>query len=228
VRLEIATVLPVPAVTVAGSGKGVFSDKNVGTDKAVTVSGYSLSGADAVNYTLIEPTGLTANIAAAPLTVAANDAIKAYDGIAYSGGNGVTYSGFVAGQSGDSLSGTLTYGGTSQGAINIGSYTIVPGGLSSGNYAITFVNGILTVGPAGLAIANNEAGKLIGATTYSGSLARQAATSTSGTVPYNDASQGAVNTGTYTLVSGGLPSDTYSIGYVDGTLTIAPDGKEIR
>src|SRR5436305_13445144 len=39
-------------------GIGAFSDKNVGTNKAVTVSGAALSGADGGNYTL---GGVTAN-----------------------------------------------------------------------------------------------------------------------------------------------------------------------
>ena len=66
--------------SVSGSGRGVFSAKNVGTDKAVTVRGYTLSGADAGNYTLVEPTGLTANITPANLLISgltANN--KVYD-----------------------------------------------------------------------------------------------------------------------------------------------------
>src|SRR5213075_3083638 len=39
----------------AGSAAGVFADENVGTAKSVTVSGLSLSGADAANYTLTQP-----------------------------------------------------------------------------------------------------------------------------------------------------------------------------
>ncbi|WP_380941875.1 YDG domain-containing protein, partial [Sphingomonas floccifaciens] len=41
-------------------GAGVFADKNAGTGKSVTVSGYALTGADAGNYTLTQPTSLTA------------------------------------------------------------------------------------------------------------------------------------------------------------------------
>ena len=219
------TALGSDSVTVGGTGKGVFSDKNVGLDKTVSVSGYSLSGADAGNYTLIEPTGLTANVAARSLTITANGATKAYDGIAYSGGNGVTYSGFVAGESAGSLSGILSYGGTSQGAINVGSYTIIPGGLSSSNYSISFVNGILTVTPGALA---NVASELIDATAYSDSALGQAMTSYSGTLFNDGTSPGAVNSSTDTLISRGLPSDTYSIGYIEGTLTITPDRNEIR
>jgi hypothetical protein len=49
-------------VTLSGSGVGAFASPNVGTAQAVSVTGYSLSGPDAGNYTLWEPTGLSAAI----------------------------------------------------------------------------------------------------------------------------------------------------------------------
>ena len=49
-------------VSLSGTGMGSFANANVGTAKLVTVSGYSLTGSDAGNYLLVEPTGLTANI----------------------------------------------------------------------------------------------------------------------------------------------------------------------
>jgi len=78
-----------------------------------------------------------------PLTVTANAASKTYDGAPYSGGNGVTYS--IASPS---LLGTLAYSGTSQGAVNAGSYLITPGGYYStgqNGYDIGYVNGVLTI-----------------------------------------------------------------------------------
>lgn len=78
-------------------------------------------------------------------TTASNDT-KTYNGIAYSGGNGVTYSGFVNGDTSAALGGTLTYGGTSQGAINAGSYTITPSGYTNGlGYALAYADGTLTI-----------------------------------------------------------------------------------
>jgi hypothetical protein len=60
---------------------GSFSDKNVGVGKAVSASGFTLSGASAGNYTLTQPTGLTASITAKPLTVSGITASdKIYDG----------------------------------------------------------------------------------------------------------------------------------------------------
>jgi gliding motility-associated-like protein len=95
----------------------------------------------------------TVTITQKGLVITANDYQKQYDRIVYSGGNGVTYTdpvtgtgpGFVNGETASVLAGTLTYGGTSQNKINAGSYTIIPGGLTSSNYNISFVAGALTI-----------------------------------------------------------------------------------
>jgi hypothetical protein len=56
-------------VTLGGSASANFADSEVGVAKAVTVTGYTLSGADAGNYALIQPVGLKADITALPVTV---------------------------------------------------------------------------------------------------------------------------------------------------------------
>ena len=60
-----------------------FDTKNVGTDKTVTLSGqYTLSGAAARNYTVVQPDTLTANITRKELTVEnLTVANKFYDGL---------------------------------------------------------------------------------------------------------------------------------------------------
>jgi hypothetical protein len=67
--------------------------------------------------------------------------------VPYNGGNGVTYNGFVNGQNSSVLSGSLAFGGNSQGAMNVGTYAIIPSGQTSSNYAITYVSGTLTITP---------------------------------------------------------------------------------
>ncbi|OYV02909.1 MAG: hypothetical protein CFE26_21645, partial [Verrucomicrobiales bacterium VVV1] len=67
-------------LTLGGTASASFADKHAGTIKAITVSGLTLSGAQAVNYALAQPAGLTANISALPVTVAAGNASKTYDG----------------------------------------------------------------------------------------------------------------------------------------------------
>ena len=131
------------------SGTSNFDTKDAGTNKTVTATGLSLSGTDAGNYVLASTSANDlADITQAALNITANDDSKVFDGTAYSGGNAVSYAGFVGGENQSILTGTTSFSGTSQGAINPGSYVITPGGLSSGNYAITFLDGGLTINAA--------------------------------------------------------------------------------
>jgi hypothetical protein len=57
----------------------------------------------------------------------------------------VTYAGFIAGEDETSLGGTLSILCSYAQGDGVGNYDIVPSGLASGNYAISFVNGTLTV-----------------------------------------------------------------------------------
>ena len=129
-----------------------FANKNVGTAKAVGVSGISVTGTDVGNYTFNTATTTAASITPKALTVTANNDIKAFDNKPYSGGNGVTMSGLVSGDTATEVGGSLVYSGSSQGAVSLGSYVITPGGLS-GNYAPTFVNGQLRIAANSQSIA---------------------------------------------------------------------------
>jgi hypothetical protein len=76
----LSGVLGTDNVSLVG-GTATFADKNVGSGKTVTVTGLSLSGANAANYTVNSTETTTANITAATLTVtgiAAAD--KPFDG----------------------------------------------------------------------------------------------------------------------------------------------------
>jgi len=64
-----------------GSAAGVIANANVGTAKSVTVSGLTISGADAANYTLTQPV-TTADITTATLTASITANSKTYDGTA--------------------------------------------------------------------------------------------------------------------------------------------------
>ncbi|MCC6416163.1 MAG: filamentous hemagglutinin N-terminal domain-containing protein [Opitutaceae bacterium] len=110
-----------------------------------------------------------------PLTVTANDATKTYNGSAYSGGNGVTYS--IASPS-PTPAGTLIFTGTAAGAVNAGSYTLTASGLYSvqQGYDISYAPGTLTINKADLALtgtrvynsATNFAGSNLTATGVNG------------------------------------------------------------
>jgi hypothetical protein len=69
----LAGVLSGDTVTLAAaSATGAFATRNAGTGEVVNVSGLSLGGADASNYTLTQPT-TTASITQAGLTVTADN-----------------------------------------------------------------------------------------------------------------------------------------------------------
>lgn len=98
---SIYGIVPGDTVTLdTSTASGVFATKNVGTAIAVTGTGFALTGADAGNYVVAQPTGLAANITLAPLVVSglvAND--KIYDGTTTALLNtaGVQFSGLFSG-----------------------------------------------------------------------------------------------------------------------------------
>src|SRR5208282_1140703 len=80
----------------------------------------------------------------APLTITANNVSRPYEQPNPSS-FGVTYSGFMNGDTSSSLSGTLNCTTTAVATSPVGTYPITCTGLTSSNYAITFVSGTLTV-----------------------------------------------------------------------------------
>lgn len=118
---------------VTGTGSGTFADADVGTDKAVTVAGYTTPSA---NYLLTQPAGLKANITAAPLTITVTAQNKEYDGSTTASLNTATYNGLQNGQtfpvSGTPLATFDTKNvGTSK-VITVSGYTA-----PNGNYTVT-------------------------------------------------------------------------------------------
>ena len=103
----------------------------------------TLSGTDA-NYNLTFVDG-TLTINKANLVAKANDDSKIYNSLAYSGGKGVSYSGFVNNENESVLDGKLVYSGSSQGAVNVGTYNISADGLESNNYNISYEDGELVI-----------------------------------------------------------------------------------
>jgi filamentous hemagglutinin family protein len=121
------------------SAWAAFASKNAGTATA-SATGYTLSGAQAGNYTLNQPTA-SATISPALLAVTASNESKkkgaADPALAY------TYSGLVDGDTSASFSGGLTR----DAGENVGSYAIRQGTLAAtGNYSIsTFADGAFSI-----------------------------------------------------------------------------------
>jgi hypothetical protein len=221
-------------VNLGASGTAAFEDKNVGMGKMVNITGLSLSGSTAVNYVLSATTAsTTADITAVQLTVTAHNDGKTYDGLAYSGGNGVSYTGLVNGENPSVLGETLSFSGDSQGAINAGTCTITPAGLTSDNYNINFVDGTLTVTQAGLTVSADNQSRAYGATnpvftvTYSGFVNNEDPNVLNGSPDVSTAADTNSPVGTYPIVvsQGNLSTNgNYSFNFVSGMLTIMPAG----
>jgi|GEM_PF-944584 len=218
---------------------GTYASADVGSGLAVTVAGISVSNFVATNLAgaaLVYGYGLTATgatgsiggITPAPLTITANPFTKSYDGLAYAGGNGVAYAGFVNGETQSVLGGALSYAGSAQGAVNAGSYAITPGGRTSTNYAITYADGALTVGQAPLTLTAANFSKTYdgqayvggNGVTYAGFVNGETESVLGGTLTYAGTSQGAVNLGSYTIIPGGQTSSNYAITSLAGTLEV--------
>ena len=198
---------------------------------AIDGSGLSSNG----NYTFVQAggnaTALTIN--KADLVVTANNDTVTYNGSNFSGGDGVAFSGFVNNDSSSVLGGTVTFGGTSQGARNAGTYVITPAGLAAANYTITYDNGSLAIDPAALDVTTSNVSR-----TYNGTLAAAGTpivtggtqlfggdTLSGGAFAFTNANAGTDKTVTVSGVSvnDGNDGGNYAVTYVSNTAsTITP------
>ncbi|CAN7337835.1 filamentous hemagglutinin N-terminal domain-containing protein [Pseudorhodoferax sp. LjRoot39] len=164
------------------------------------------------------------------------DVTRTYDGRAHAGGAGVVYSGSVPG-------GTVVYLGNSQGATQVGHYIldavltpVDPASATQLDYQrladAMFQPGSLTITPAALGIAANNASKVYGQTHGSGGSAFTATGlqngETVGTVALTSSGAAATaGAGNHTIAASGASGGSfnaanYTITYQDGTLTVTP------
>lgn len=206
------------------------SSHPVGTNTAVGSYNITASGLTGSNYTLSYVAGTLA-IGQAPLNVTAASTQRVY------GATNPTFaaniSGFVNGQTTSVLGGTLSVTSSADTNSPTGTYAIIPSGLTSGNYAMSFNNGTLTVTPASLtgtvwnlARAYGQTNPMFGVN-YSGFVNGQHHQVLSGTLGFSclDTNSSPVNTntmvGVYPIqVVTPQTSGNYNISYVAGTLSV--------
>jgi len=130
------------AGTLTGINNGSFA---VSAGDTIKFEDFSASG----KWTLINGQPVLTSLIKV-FTITANDVTQTYNGLNFSGGNGVSYSDPYSSY----LTGSLVYTGTSQGARNAGTYGITAGGLSSTNsqYVVSYVGGTLTIAKAALTL----------------------------------------------------------------------------
>ncbi len=147
------TALPTFPVTYAGFMLSEDPRVLTGTLRVTTtattsspVGGYPItpSGLTAHNYGIIFVNG-TLTVMPAALTVTADNKEKLY-GVALPAFT-ATYIGFVRGEGPGVLSGTLRFGTPATPASPVGTFPITLDGISSPNYAIRYIPGVLTISP---------------------------------------------------------------------------------
>lgn len=129
-------------VTLSGSPSGNFANKNVGSNKSITITGYSLSGAQAGNYTLTQPTGLTANITQKSVTVTGATAQdKVYNGTTAASITGASLDGIISPDA-VTISGGGTFASPNAGTGIGVTASLTLSGADAGNYIITQPTGL--------------------------------------------------------------------------------------
>ena len=151
------------AVTLITTGaSGSFANKNAGTGKSVTTSGFVAGGADAANYTLVQPSP-TADITPAPLTISgvtANNKVYNASVSATVNGSGASLAGVFAGDVVTpvftSASGTFASKNAGSGkAVTVSGITL--GGADGGNYTLTQPSASANITQAPLSVSGAAA-----------------------------------------------------------------------
>ena len=214
------------AVGLSGNAVAAFANKNVGNAKAVTLTGLSLQGADAGNYRLLAPPGLSANITPLTLPLSGLSAsFKTYDGSVTAT---LTGSATVTPLAGDAA----TLAGSASGSFsdrNAGSAKLVLvtgvalSGADAGNYALTLPALRADITPASLSYVaqplllsiNQPIGALSG--TVVGLVGGDTlASATTGTLVFATPAGTGSPAGVYAINGGGLSASNYRLQQAPG------------
>jgi len=195
-----------------------FDNRNVGNGKTVSISGISLSGTDAGNYTFGTTASATAAITPATLSIVAQARAKTYgdaDPV-------LTYAptGLIGA---DAIVGSLAR--TS--GENVGTYAITQGTLSAGpNYVVSFTGASLAINRATLTVTAANAARCYGQANPSFSLnyngfrfsdnENSLATRPQATTTANASSA----SGSYPIAVSGGSSANYTLVYANGSLRV--------
>ncbi len=218
------------------SASGNFSSKNVGTNISVAMSD-TISGTDADNYNITQPTSVTGNITPRTVSLSANQA--------YSGSVTLTNVTITTGVAGETLTYSAATANSSGVADNGANYitaitlanqsgaTLTAGGLAT-NYQLPSILNVssapVTITTAPLTItANNTStqyglGTTLGTTAFSSSGLQNSETIGS-VVLASIGTANTTNVGSYNITAtgasgGNFTASNYNISYANGTLNI--------
>ena len=205
-------------VTLGTSGASAsFGDKNASTGKAVTFSGYTISGTDAANYSLTQPTS-TADITTVGLTITGvSGTNKVYDGGTSDTITGTaSLSGVISGDtvnlgtSGASASFLTKDVGTGK-TVTFSGYTIT--GTDAGNYSLTQPgSSTADITPLGITVTDITANNKVYDDTTSATLSTGSATLV-----------GVISPDTVTLVTTSV-SASFATSWIGTNITVTVTG----
>lgn len=194
------------------------------------------SGSDAGSYPIV-PKGLSSDkyemeyvagnleVTKRVLTVTADNKS------AYYGDNApaltVKYSGFLEGDDQTELGGELLFYCRYRKGNDVGTYPIVPSGLESANYDITYVSATLTVLKIQLTITADNKTAVYGdeipvfTVQYSGFIEDEDESSLTGELRFECQYEKGGSAGVYAITAEGLASNSYDVNYISGNLTVS-------
>ncbi len=223
-------------VGVTGTGVGQFIDKNVGSAKTIIVTGFTLTGSDAGNYSVVQPNNVTADITHAALTISGISAQdKVYDASTtanvstanaaktglFSGDvvNISTTGSFADKNVGTSKTVNLSssYSGSDAGNYSITDQATTTADINKAPLTVTAANAVKNLGDANPALTVALTGFVGGETLATSGVTGTGLATTTATVN-TDAGTAAI-----TAAAGTLAASNYAFtNLVDGTLTIRP------
>jgi hypothetical protein len=194
------------------------------------IGGYSITQgtlAATGNYTISTFNSGTLTVNAASLTITADNQTKVYG--QESPSFIASYQGFVLGQNAGVLSGSLEFTTSATAGSPVGAYAVALNGLTSTDYAVHFVSGVLRVTPAPLTVSAPNAVKLYGlpvptmSAVYSGFVNGDTAASLTTPAKLATSATASSPVGIYPIAASGASSGNYTIQYVPGVLTVEPN-----
>src|SRR5439155_14413314 len=160
----------------------------------------------------------------APLLITAEDKSRAY-------GQAnpeltASYGGFVNGETAAGLDAPVSLSTTATASSPVGGYPIVASGAADANYAISFVEGALTIGQASLLITAENKSKVYGqanpalSASYSGFVNGETAADLDTPVSLSTTASASSPVGGYPITASEAADANYAISFVEGALTI--------
>ena len=207
-----------------GVVSGVTLSTATGAGATAGTHTITATGGTAANYVVTDADG-TLTVTPASLTVTADDKSKVYGAadpdLTFIPGGHLYYTDTYAVISG------VTLATATGAAATVGTHTITVTGCTAANYAITEVDGTLTVSPAPLTVTADNQSKVYGAAdptltfTPSGTLYYTDTYAVISGVTLATATGAAATAGTHTINATGGTAANYAITDVDGTLTVS-------